>query len=381
METRKGAIDIHHHERKLEGELESFKNDTRILAENKETLVRYITDRRTGRRERRHRVEKASTGRCRKLLTVLRRFAVWLDVPFDEMTGDTIEAFILGIEDGIIGQLTRARRGQPYSPSTISDFKRLLRIFVKYLYPQDPQKVQDLVGWFDMKAAAPEPKALDPRLIPGLARSMNSIQGEAYVWCSFDAGTRVAETLNLRLCDVRFERHDERLICVIDVTVSKTFARTIAMPLAAEAMRFWIMRHPAVSGIAADGTIETSQPEATVFTWSYNSIRKRLRRAGEAELSHSVHPHMLRHTSATYWSTRLNSVMFRLRMGWSVTSEQPNRYVRRRGYLDDESARAVIGHDGHAVRTSDRDPIATGEQTEQPDGRSALLYHTQGGMR
>ena len=48
-------------------------------------------------------------------------------------------------------------------------------------------------------------------------------------------------------------------------------------------------------------------------------------------LGKRVYPHLLRHTSATYWSNRLSYFKLCKRFGWTMTSNMPQRYIDRVG--------------------------------------------------
>ena len=54
------------------------------------------------------------------------------------------------------------------------------------------------------------------------------------------------------------------------------------------------------------------------------------------------YPHLLRHTSATYWSNKLPYFKFCKRFGWTMTSKMPQRYIDREGV--DEMEVAEIFH-------------------------------------
>ncbi len=63
--------------------------------------------------------------------------------------------------------------------------------------------------------------------------------------------------------------------------------------------------------------------------------------AGDVGWRISNHPHLFRHSSATYYATRLNRAVFCYRYGWSYRSNMADRYIDREALNDQESVRAV----------------------------------------
>ncbi len=67
-------------------------------------------------------------------------------------------------------------------------------------------------------------------------------------------------------------------------------------------------------------------------------MRLAVSRAGKRALGKRVYPHLLRHTSATYWCNRLSHFRLCKRFGWTMTSQMPQRYIDREGVDELEMA-------------------------------------------
>lgn len=337
-------IDIHNFSGRLPNELRKLDNDARILPANRRTLRRYVTLAGQGRLQKRGRGTPISTGRCMKLLTILKRFAMHIEVPFEQLDADALEMFILGIEDGSIPKLKAVHGSSRYSQETVHDFKKIIRTFYRWLLRDDPDLAEDLVGWFETRRLDLQPKALDPRVIPHLARSMASFQGDALVWTLFDGGFRIGELLNVRLGrDVLLHASPEgEPLMTIEIRVSKTFGRSVTLPLASDSLRFWVERHPCFLGYTEDGRVRTTDPTSCLFTWSYRYCCKRLREMGQRELGEAIHPHRFRHTSASYWAVKLQRHALCTRFGWSMGSSQPDRYIKRGGYFMEQVNKEAV---------------------------------------
>src|ERR1700741_2396995 len=107
MHVNTDRIDIHHHAEQLKHELERLAGDTRLHEVDRRTIARFISDARCGRLGGKRAKKRLSEGRCLKYVYSLRRFALHVQVPFDEVTTLQMEQFAFGIEDGSIRKLVR----------------------------------------------------------------------------------------------------------------------------------------------------------------------------------------------------------------------------------------------------------------------------------
>ena len=68
-----------------------------------------------------------------------------------------------------------------------------------------------------------------------------------------------------------------------------------------------------------------------VFASTYDGMRMFLRRLGNQVLKRRVYPHLFRHSSATFYATRLNRQELCYRYGWKFSSNMPDIYISRAG--------------------------------------------------
>ena len=80
--------------------------------------------------------------------------------------------------------------------------------------------------------------------------------------------------------------------------------------------------------------------EAQLFPVDYKSLYKIVRKVGKV-LGVKLTPHGIRHSSATYWASRLNQYQMCYRFGWSMSSKQPQRYIDRQGLEQEEIVQVV----------------------------------------
>jgi hypothetical protein len=108
----------------------------------------------------------------------------------------------------------------------------------------------------------------------------------------------------------------------IDVRYSKTFARKIPLPLSTKLLEDWLADHP-----------EPRNTEAQLFPIKYPLFRKQLGTLAQEAIRKKVHPHLLRHSSATYWAAKLNRYQICAKYGWNFSSDMPDRYIKRKGII------------------------------------------------
>ncbi len=343
-------IDIHNHTKSLQRELDRFAACEQISDRNRDLIARFVREARIGRSTRGGRCQRVSPARCRKLLTTLKACAGGLNAPLDEVTPDEMERFIVGLEEGSIEKQVMLGGTRRYRVSTVLDFKKILRKFYRWLWPNDPNRVEELTGWFDTRERAPELKTFTIDDARRRADAVGSIQGRALVMLLFDGGFRAGELFNVRLADIRFRADAGSPTCYVRIRVSKTKPRTISLPLATETTRFWIERHPDGGPIGDDGLVRARDPSATLITWSYAYCRKILARVGRQELGERLYFHRFRHASATFYARRLSQYQLAARFGWTMGSRSVQRYVDHCGVLADE-VNAIMRAEGNPQDT------------------------------
>ncbi len=75
-------------------------------------------------------------------------------------------------------------------------------------------------------------------------------------------------------------------------------------------------------------------------------MRELLQRLGKRVLGKSLPYHLLRHSSATYYATKLNRQELCYRYGWKFSSNMPDVYISRAGmetkHLDERFAQTEL---------------------------------------
>jgi len=265
-----------------------------------------------------------------------------------------MENFIEALESDVIRSRAKRtvnsqviRSNAKYSPHYKHDIKKSIKKFYKWLWGNS-RSYPAIVEWIDTYLEPKEVPALRHHEVERIVDTCITIKQRAIVQTLYDGGFRISEFLNLRLHHLRLQQfipNDPSKRCFFArVVFSKTSRRTVALPMheSTKWLSRWLEEHPARPIIQPDGSIQSDDNMAQLFPVSDNAIRLFLKRFGQLALNKRVYPHLLRHSSATYWANKLPYFKFCKRFGWTMTSKMPQRYIDREGV--DEIEVAVIYH-------------------------------------
>lgn len=310
-------IDIHKTERAYETALESLRTDRLINARNKELILKFLWDCKVGKTVKGRAKKKIGKRRLIKYLFTLKKLSLWLGKLFDEVSQDEMERFISDLEDNVF-----KNRGQNYRERTKLDFKKSLIKFYKWLGRAK------LLEFMDTTPVETDVPVLRRDEVEKLVNSTPDAWFKAAIMVLFDGGPRIEEMLNLRIKDLTIREYRDDARCHwINIRHSKTFGRTIPLPLCGQYLGELRRTHPL-----------RDDPEAPLFNISYPAFRKRLRVLSMKVLAKKLTPHMMRHSSATYWAPKMNRYQLCAKYGWAFGSDMPDRYIKRKGIIFDEIA-------------------------------------------
>jgi integrase/recombinase XerD len=320
-----GKIDIHHLSARYKAQEEHLMADQAVTERNKRLIRDFLRDCELGKTILEGQRKKLGTARLVKYAGMLRKLATWLGKDFDAVSQKEMESFILDLENDRVVR----ENGQAYLPTTKRDYKVTLRKFYKWQLGKN-EIYPEIVRWIDTRETQKEIPCLRKREIERLSGLATSIRDRAMLWFLFDSGARVEEFLNIRHRNLEETRGDQgRPIYRVRIEHSKTKPRTILLPIASSHLKMYLE------------FLSKKSPDDPLFDFSYGNLAKTLRRLGGRALDRNVHAHLLRHSSATYYATRLSRAAFCYRFGWSYSSDMPDRYIDREALSDQESVRAV----------------------------------------
>lgn len=348
--------------RNVQGDFERararFLNATEVSQRNRELVDRYLRDAALGKTVRGRAKRRIGPSRLWACLYHLSLLISVTQKNLDELTKEDMERFIEVLESGALTARPRFvwGRGRPAKPVLSTrykvDVKVAVRQFYKWLWGGS-KTYPEIVDWIDTYCPMKEIPALTEADVSAMIDGCSTPLQRALIQTLFDGGFRIGELLNVRLRHVRLVRFDpldgSKVCFMVRVPFSKTLRRTVALaiPASTKWLQHWLQHHPAHPRLRRDGEIEADDVASPLFPITANGLRLALQRVGQRSLHRHVYPHLMRHTSATFWANRLPYFKFCKRFGWTMTSNMPQRYIDRAG-VDETEVAQIYDRDEHA---------------------------------
>ncbi|MBI5806274.1 tyrosine-type recombinase/integrase [candidate division TA06 bacterium] len=315
-----GKIDIHDSIHKYEVALRTLAKDKYIIPENKKLILAFLRDCEAGKTVKNRSKKKLCPSRCNRLLDMLKLFSHLMNKRFDKITQDEFETFVLAFDK----DKYRKRDGRKYSDSTKVYYKKGFRKYGNWMKGKGLSNLD--YSFMETIDPVKEVPALTREEIDRMVNKAALIRDRALVMLLFDSGARIEEFLNIRLKHlIKRDNYYQ-----VRIEFSKTKPRTVSLPMCTKILEEWLLEHP-----------EKNNPEAQLFPISYDGVRMVIKRLARKVLKKGVHVHQLRHSSATYYCHKLSSYQLCYRYGWSMSSDQPARYIDREGINEEETAELV----------------------------------------
>ncbi len=325
-------LDIHNRERRFITARTNLENDQVIIKENKEFILKFIRDCRLGKTLKNRQKKSIGVARCLKYIQILKKLSAWLDKPFDKVTQSDMEKLIEALENDqycidVKSNNQEILKTRKYAHSTKLDYKKTLRKFYKWLWGNN-KHYPELVDWIDTYDIMQEVPALTREQVEKLV-DVSNIRDKAIIMFLFDSGARIEETLNIQIKDLTKIEDSYK----VRITVSKTKPRTIHLPICSKYLDLWLQEY------------SNKTDDSFLFPLRYDSLRMMLHRKSKLILNKRVTPHILRHSSATYYANYLSHFQLCYRFGWSMASKMPNRYLDREGIFEQETTKIIQTND------------------------------------
>ena len=332
-----GKIDIHNRKSVFNTAISSLKSNQEIHPENKELILQFIRDCTLGKTVIGKSKKKISTVTCLKHLSALKLLCREIKKSFNKIKIKDMEEFIQHLENDLI--LTK--QGSAYSDETKVGIKKSIKKFWKWKDGEN-KRYPKIVDWIDTYVQVKDVPALSRAEIEKMISYASNPRDKALIMVLFDSGARAEELLNVRLKKEHLIWKDDLNCYVMRLEYSKTKPRTISLPLSTEVINEWLAVHPL-----------KGNSQAQLFPMKYGNLRMFIKRIGWRILRKRVTPHMLRHSSATFYANKLGRYQLCYRYGWAMSSDMVDRYLDREGLL--EASTPGIIHEEELGRVNKED--------------------------
>jgi integrase len=313
------AEKIQIHKRNVGARLESLK-EWKTPEENKTDIVQFLQDLEMGKVNR---GRKISVGRQLKYLDLLKVPFVFWNKEISQIELKDVENF----EKAISSDEILSFKNKPYAHESKRDIKIALKIYIKWKLGEG--KMAELSGWLDTRRLAKTPDYMKESEISKLFKSCKSAKERYLLALLFDSGARAEEFLNIRYEDIQIPEKGESFVKItLKEEYSKTKGRVISL--------YWKHSLESIRDYLKEREHAGLRSTDPVFEGSYDSARFFLMRLGKKILKKSIHFHLFRHSSATYYATKLNRQELCYRYGWKFSSDMPDVYISRAGMQNKE---------------------------------------------
>lgn len=312
-------IDIHNTKEVYDISIKKLKKD--ISPENYKLITDFLDAQSIGKTSR---IQTSLRARLKNMY-LLKVCALFFKKPLDTLELKDIENLVRSLNEDKL----KKQNKKPFAEKTKSNFKACLILFLKYALKNDKPRFVELTSWIDTKYKEKEIPAIMEEDIKKMLNSCVTLQQKVLVAFLFDSGARIEEFLNLRLSDI-IEVKGEVPYYRINIRneTSKTQGRTIGLfwKPTTEIIKEWLNEHP-----------DKHKLSSQFYPSTYDSCRIMLHKIGMKALRMVVNPHILRHSSATYYAGKGNDY-FQLckRYGWKIGSDVPHIYIDRSGIREKE---------------------------------------------
>ncbi|MCG3148192.1 MAG: Tyrosine recombinase XerC [Verrucomicrobiae bacterium] len=288
----------------------------RVPQSTRKELLQFISDLELGKVNRGRKISDAAQV---KYLNMLKISLEFFQRPTARLTLKHVEEFERALSTD---RIRCKRKDAGYSHWTKIGVRKALKVFLRWRLGSGKAIV--LVGWLDTRDREQTPDFLTESEIEQLYRQCHTPEQRYLITVLFDSGARIEEFLNIRAEDVRLPDEKENFVKItLKEEYSKTKGRTISL--------YWRHSLEAISTYVKQRLAEGISAKDPVFRHTYGAVRMFLKRAGQTVLKRRVYPHLLRHSSATFYATRLNRQELCYRYGWRFSSDMPDIYISRAG--------------------------------------------------
>ncbi|VVB83624.1 Tyrosine recombinase XerA [uncultured archaeon] len=293
-------MDIHNYKRRLERTLENIKNSKDISDNNKKTILKFHDS---------CFADGISVCKIERYLYDLARFSQMLNKDFENVEKDDLLK--------VAGEIEK----KEWSPNSKQTFKVMMKKFYKWL-EGNGESYPEKIKWLKTNLKNNHKKLPDELIneeeIEKLIRFSNNIRDRTFISLLYETGCRIGELGSLTIKDISFDEFGAKLI-----VSGKTGARIVRIVNSAPYIQEWINNHPFNKNQNSYIWIKKNG-ESISYARLSSIIKKTAKRAG---ITKRIHPHLFRHSRASYLANYITESQMKNYLGWTQSSKMAGIYV------------------------------------------------------
>jgi len=275
----------------------------KLTEENRMLLEKYYVDKIN---------EGVTKPRILSLLEQTARILEWLEKDWSKATIEDIKKVVLKIRDN------------PHTEKTKSDYLSKIKQFDKWL--NENKECTEKTRWIKtiirLKHYKLPTDLITPQEAQTLIQSASTLRDRAIISILWETGARIGEIANLKTQDIQFDKGQATINLF-----GKTGARRVMILESVRDLKNYLeirnknTNHNFV--FCLEGTRNKNAP------MTHASIMKLLKQATtKAQLNKKIHPHLFRHSRASYLASRgLSEAQLCFIFGWALGSKQVRTYI------------------------------------------------------
>ncbi len=313
-------IKIALHEYNLEAEVAKVKT-WGVPAIEKKNLVAFMREFVSGRVTGR----KPNMATARNILIMLRTSLEYLNKESSKLTQEDIITYSDDMSQDKVKKNIQGKHkkgDKPYKEPVKLRIKYSLAVYLKWLLKE---KSAPFVEILKIKPQIKKSSVdfLSEEEIKKLLNGCKNDEERFLIGILFDSGLRAEEFYNIRKEDIELPKESGYYRIHIKTEYSKTQGRIISLT--------WYQSYELVKNYLQKRTMEGIRTGEPVFSMKYRTAREFLYRLGERVLGRKLYFHLFRHSSATYYASKINRQQLCIRYGWAFSSDMPDTYINRSG--------------------------------------------------